>query len=161
MVAVVNAGLPSGPRLPLHQSHAALPGLIHEVSAIADSGLRLLTILDSMSFAGLSAIWITRQGEWWGRVPVTATPGSSRCGASLDTGVGSPQALPVLVRDMAALSLRSASVTANQATPGSSPTSGSPAIRGSEPPPWLARLLAVLLTNSLSYWDVKLGRNRV
>src|ERR1039458_2743579 len=102
-----------------------------------------------------------RQAEWYGSVPATAMPGSSMFGARRDTRVCSPHALPVLVRYMAELPLRSASVMAIQATPGISARSGSPARRDVEPPPVLARALAVLLMNSLSYDEVKLGRKRV
>src|SRR5579863_1803996 len=82
MVAVFMPGLKSTPSAasPDHQSHAALPGLIHEVSAIAHGGLRLMTILDSTSRPGLSATIITRHGECNGAGPTTETPGMSKRG---------------------------------------------------------------------------------
>src|SRR5579862_7013887 len=67
---------------PDHQSHAALPGLIQEVSAMAQGGLRLRTMLDSMKRPGLSATIMTRQGECTGVTPTTETPGISRRGES-------------------------------------------------------------------------------
>src|SRR5579863_68491 len=83
MLSVANAGLPERSRLPLHQSHDALPGRIHFVSWICVSGFRLVTTLDSTSFDGSPATWITRHAEWCGSDPTTAVSGSSRCGAIL------------------------------------------------------------------------------
>ena len=55
MVAVFMPGLTErlGAASPLHQSHADLPALIHEVSAIFDGGFRLSTMFDSISLPGL------------------------------------------------------------------------------------------------------------
>jgi hypothetical protein len=47
---------------PDHQSQAALPALIHDVSAIADGGLRLTTKFDSMRVPGSRPIMMTRHG---------------------------------------------------------------------------------------------------
>src|SRR5580658_3694095 len=82
MVAVFMPVLKSAPGAasPLHQSHADLPALIHEGSAIRDGGLRLSTIFDSIRRPGSSPIISTRHGLVTGVVPSTATPGSSTRG---------------------------------------------------------------------------------
>src|SRR5579872_2273670 len=126
MLSVVNAVLPLRSRLPLHQSQDALPAWIHDVSWICDSGLRLVTTFDSTSFEGSVATWITRHAEWCGSGPTTAVSGSSRCGAITEWNQWTSQLPSPLVRYMAALSLRSASVMATQATPDTCINSGSP-----------------------------------
>src|SRR4051794_13511643 len=85
MVAVFMPGrkLTPSATVPDHQSHAVLPGLIQEVSAIADGGFKLMTIFDSIRRPAWSPIMITRQGEWAGVAVATAIPGSSTAGASL------------------------------------------------------------------------------
>src|SRR5581483_1459322 len=84
MVAVFMPGLKSTSRakLPDHQSQAAFPGLIQEVSAIADGGFRLITMLDSIRRPGSAPIMTTRQGVRRGVTPVAASSGSSARGAS-------------------------------------------------------------------------------
>src|SRR6516164_9661907 len=62
---------------PLHQSHDALPGLIHEVSAIIEGGLRLSTMFDSMSRPGSLAISTIRHGATIGALAATLTAASS------------------------------------------------------------------------------------
>src|SRR5947207_1013898 len=86
MVAVFMPGwkLTPSAKLPDHQSQAVLPGLIQEVSAMADGGLQLRTILDSTRRPGWAPIRTTRQGELAGVAVETATPGSSTAGASLE-----------------------------------------------------------------------------
>src|SRR5512134_3396465 len=66
------------PRTPLtsppdHQSHAVLPGLIHEGSAIAEGGFRFTTMFDSTRRPGSSAIISTRHGEVTGTCRITET----------------------------------------------------------------------------------------
>ena len=61
-----------GAASPDHQSHADLPALIHEVSAIFDGGLRLRTIFDSTSRPGSSPIMSTRHGVVTGASASTA-----------------------------------------------------------------------------------------
>src|SRR3954454_2741345 len=75
--SVVKAELPSGSRLPLHQSQAASPGCIQLVSSILEGGLRLVSSVDSIRRPGRSPTSSTRHGEVWGRVPLTSTSGSS------------------------------------------------------------------------------------
>src|ERR1035441_8993817 len=62
---------------PDHQSQAALPGLIQEVSAIAEGGLRLSTMCDSISRPGALAIISTRHGDGAGVATATERLGSS------------------------------------------------------------------------------------
>src|SRR5579884_746225 len=102
MFSVVKARLPFLSRLPLHQSQAALPGWIHDVSAMAQGGLRLPTTFDSIRLAGCSAIWMTRQGERCGRSPMTAMPGSRTLGERRDSNQCSDQFVPPPARYMAA-----------------------------------------------------------
>src|SRR6476646_7786730 len=102
MFSVVYAVLPSGPRLPLHQSHEALPGRIHEVSWMAESGFRLVMTLDSISRPGSLPTMRTRHAEWCGRVPTTDVSGSSRWGARRDSNLWLSQPPEGLVRYMAA-----------------------------------------------------------
>jgi hypothetical protein len=52
---------------------------------MADSGLRLVITVDSMSLPGSGATSRTRQGESCGSAPVTARLVLSICGASLDS----------------------------------------------------------------------------
>src|SRR5215475_13011180 len=68
--------------LPDHQSHAVLPGLIHDVSAMADGGFRLITIFDSTSRPGCALIRMTRHGDRTGVAALTAIAGSPLEGAS-------------------------------------------------------------------------------
>src|SRR5664280_1235974 len=83
MVSVFMPGLNETPlaRLPDHQSQEVLPGLIHEVSAIADGGFRLTTMLDSTSRPGSSAIIKTRQGELAGACLTTEIMEGSALGS--------------------------------------------------------------------------------
>ena len=62
---------------PDHQSHEALPGLIHEVSAMAEGGFKLPTICDSIRRPTSGAIIRTRQGVVTGVALETERPGSS------------------------------------------------------------------------------------
>ena len=66
---------------PLHQSHDALPGLIHEVSAIVEGGFKFSTMLDSISRPGSLAINTIRHGVTIGALPITLTAASSIRGA--------------------------------------------------------------------------------
>src|SRR3954469_20127440 len=86
MVAVFIPGLKLTPSatLPDHQSHAVFPGLIHDVSLIADGGFRSMTMFDSISRPACAPIMITRHGERAGVAVETAMPGSSMDGASLE-----------------------------------------------------------------------------
>ena len=62
-------------KLSVHQSQAAIPGLIQDVSAMAQGGLRFRTIsLVSISRPGVGAIISTRHGVDFG---VAATTGCS------------------------------------------------------------------------------------
>src|ERR1035438_6148579 len=74
MVAVFMPGAKSTPSawVPDHQFHAALPGLIQEVSAMADGGFRLLTMFDSIKRPGSEPIMSTRQGQVIGADVCTA-----------------------------------------------------------------------------------------
>src|ERR1700693_1168628 len=87
MVAVFLPGLKStrSSNGPDHQSQAALPGLIHDVSAMAEGGLRFSTMWDSMSRPGSAAIMRTHEGVASGVSPETARPGSSMSGDRLDS----------------------------------------------------------------------------
>ena len=69
-----------GAACPDHQSHADLPALIHEVSAIFDGGLRFSTMFDSISRPGSSPIISTRHGLVKGVLVSTAIPGLSTRG---------------------------------------------------------------------------------
>src|SRR6202795_181937 len=71
-----------GAASPDHQSHADLPALIHEVSAIFEGGLRLRMMFDSTSRPGSSPIISTRHGVVTGASASTAMDDLSRCGAS-------------------------------------------------------------------------------
>src|SRR3954447_5316676 len=86
MVAVFIPGLKLTPSaaVPDHQSQAVFPGLIQDVSAIADGAFRLMTMFDSISRPARSPIMITRHGERAGVAVETAMPGSSTDGASLE-----------------------------------------------------------------------------
>jgi hypothetical protein len=81
-----------GAASPLHQSHADLPGLIHDVSAIFDGGFRLSTMFDSISLPGSSAIKSTRHGEFAGAGVSTAMLASSTCGDSSLRNANAPGA---------------------------------------------------------------------
>src|SRR6478735_3132892 len=87
MLAVVKAGLPSAPRLPLHQSQEALPGLIQFVLAMAEGPDKFITALDSIILPGSSPTIIMRQAERMLPFPFTAVPELSSLGASLDNMV--------------------------------------------------------------------------
>ena len=65
-----------GAASPDHQSHADLPGLIHEVSAIFEGGFRLRMMFDSIRRPGASPIISTRQGVVMGALASTAMLGS-------------------------------------------------------------------------------------
>src|SRR5438309_2150365 len=68
---------------PLHQSHDALPALIHEVSAIADGGFRFITMFDSIRRPGSAPIITMRHGVTIGVLAITLTAASSIRGESL------------------------------------------------------------------------------
>src|SRR5579871_698400 len=74
--------LTPGAASPDHQSHADLPGLIHEVSAIFEDGLRLRMMFDSTRRPGSSPTMSTRQGVVTGASAWTAREGLSRRGES-------------------------------------------------------------------------------
>jgi len=154
IVSVEKLDLPSAPALPLHQSHAARPARIHDVSVIADAGLKFRIAFDSISLPGASAISSTRHADRYGSPPATATLSSSNRGASFDSSrcASSPHPLDGFTRYIAAVPRKSASVIAIHATPGSSINSGSPTIFGT-----VARLLNGSFTYSLSYADRKFG----
>src|ERR1041384_3525277 len=86
MVAVFIPGLNPTPSayVPDHQSHAVFPGRIHDVSAMADGGFKLITMFDSINRPACAPIRITRQGECAGGAVATAIPGSSTAGASFE-----------------------------------------------------------------------------
>src|SRR5579872_7256753 len=87
MVAVFIPGLKLTPSayVPLHQSHAVFPGLIHEVSSIAHGGFRFVTMFDSISRPGSLPIMITRHGDRIGAAVRTTSPLSCSEGESRDT----------------------------------------------------------------------------
>src|ERR1051326_1021352 len=84
MVSVFLPGLKLTPVAygPLHQSHDAFPGLIHEVSAIALGGFRFKMVFDSISRPGSAPMRMTRHGVTAGALVITLTAGSSRRGES-------------------------------------------------------------------------------
>src|SRR5579859_1572023 len=95
MVAVFMPGLKLtlGAASPDHQSHADLPALIHDGSAIFEGGLRLRMMFDSTSRPGSSPIMSTRQGVVTGESAWTAIEAlSSRGDNSARTANG---ALPL------------------------------------------------------------------
>src|SRR4051794_24641112 len=69
-----------GAASPDHQSHADLPALIHEVSAILEGGLRLRMMFDSTRRPGSSPTISTRQGVVTGASVCTVMEGLSRRG---------------------------------------------------------------------------------
>src|SRR5438477_11905343 len=71
-----------GAASPDHQSHADLPALIHDVSAIFEGGLRLRMIFDSTRRPGSSPIIRTRHGVVIGASAWTAMEDLSRRGDS-------------------------------------------------------------------------------
>ncbi len=77
MVAVFMPGLKLtlGAASPDHQSHADLPALIHDVSAIFDGGFRFRIMFDSISRPGSSPIISTRHGVVTGASACTAIAG--------------------------------------------------------------------------------------
>src|SRR5579863_4244120 len=79
MVAVFMPGTKSTPSacVPDHPFDAAFPGLIQDVSAMAEGGFKLETMFDSISRPGSEAISITRQGQVMGAEVCTASMGSS------------------------------------------------------------------------------------
>src|ERR1700683_2935740 len=87
MVAVFMPGVKSTPSacMPDHQFQAAFPGLIQDVSAMAEGGLRLLTMFDSISLPGSDPISSTRQGQVIGAEVRPASIGSSARGAKVET----------------------------------------------------------------------------
>src|SRR4051812_15822207 len=87
MFSVVNAYFPSAPILPLHQSHDALPALIHETSFTAAGGFKFIMAFDSISFPGVLPIISTRHADCKADFAVTATSGRSILGANLDSSV--------------------------------------------------------------------------
>src|SRR5579863_5290212 len=74
--------LTPGAASPDHQSHADLPALIHEVSALFDGGWRLRIMFDSTSRPGSSPIMSARHGVVTGASASTARDGVSRRGDS-------------------------------------------------------------------------------
>src|SRR5689334_8724937 len=74
---------------PDHQSHAVLPGLIHEVSKDA-SGLRLPMRLDSINAPNQSPSMITRQGEPAPAAPISARAISDLSSSRRETRVCTP-----------------------------------------------------------------------
>src|SRR4051794_12099765 len=84
MVAVFIPGLKLtlGAASPDHQSHADLPALIHDVSAIFDGGFRLSMMFDSTSRPGSSPTISTRHGVVRGALVSTATALLSTSGES-------------------------------------------------------------------------------
>src|ERR1700722_8139385 len=86
MVAVFLPGMKSTPSAsaPDHQSHAAFPGLIQDVSAIAEGGFKLMTMFDSIRRPGSDPISNTRQGQTEGACSRTAVELSSARGASVE-----------------------------------------------------------------------------
>src|SRR6516164_5526815 len=82
MVAVFMPGLKLtlGAAWPDHQSHADLPALIHDVSAIFEGGLRFRMMFDSTRRPGSSPTMITRQGVVTGASVCTAIEGLSTRG---------------------------------------------------------------------------------
>src|ERR1700691_2301636 len=70
--------------VPDHQFHAVLPGLIQDVSAMAEGGFRLPTMFDSISLPGSAPISSTRQGQLMGADVRTASVLSSTRGASVE-----------------------------------------------------------------------------
>jgi len=107
-------------KLPDHHDQEVLPGRIQLVSAMRDSGLRLVTRLDSMSRYGSAAIMSTRQGDSAGASPITATSGRSTRGANRASMVR-PRGR---VRYSPAQFSRWASVIETHATPGASKVNG-------------------------------------
>src|SRR5436309_2340738 len=80
-----------GAAWPDHQSHADLPALIHEVSAILEGGLRLRMMLDSTRRPGSSPTMSTRHGVVMGASDWTAIEGLSMRGErSARTAKGGP-----------------------------------------------------------------------
>src|SRR5579862_4327712 len=86
MVAVFMPGTKPTPSacVPDHQFQAVFPGLIQDVSAIADGGFRLPTMFDSINFPGSDPINRTRQGQVIGAEVRTARAGSSMRGAKVE-----------------------------------------------------------------------------
>src|ERR1017187_2844729 len=68
--------------LPFHQSQGVLPGLIQEVSPMAEGGLRLTTMLDSTRRPGSSAMSNTRQADRTGACATTDTLEASALGSN-------------------------------------------------------------------------------
>src|SRR2546428_719317 len=101
MVAVFIPGLKFTPRakLPDHQSQAALPGFIQEVSERADGALRLSTrSFDSMRSPGIRLTSRTRQGVALGVVPTTAWSERFGSGESLlARALGTPRTPPAYI----------------------------------------------------------------
>src|ERR1700733_14543368 len=87
MVAVFIPGVKFTPSacVPDHQFHAVFPGLIQDVSAMAEGGFRLPTMFDSISLPGSDPISSTRQGQVMGAEVRTASIGSSARGARVET----------------------------------------------------------------------------
>src|ERR1035438_4955673 len=83
MVSVFMPGRNETPlaRPPDHQSQEVLPGLIQEVSAMADGGFKLTTMLDSTSRPGWSATINTRHGELAGACRTTEIMEGSALGS--------------------------------------------------------------------------------
>jgi hypothetical protein len=151
IVAVFIVTLKSAPgaQSPLHQrSQADRPGLIQEVSSICSGVARLATRFDSTSRPGWSAIMSTRQGERWGVLASTATPGSSGRGDSVETSVLA--AAPWPERYIPAQSRRSDSVMATNASRSTCTRRGSPMIEAGVIAP------SVVRENSDSWCVVKL-----
>src|SRR5271170_6183110 len=122
MVAVFMPGTKSTPSacVPDHQFQAVFPGLIQDVSAMAEGGFRLPTMFDSISLPGSDPISSTRQGQLMGAEVCTASVVSSLRGARVEIMVRPSSCCKYIP---AKLSI-SASVTATQPTPGCSTRNG-------------------------------------
>src|SRR4051794_22277057 len=92
MVSLLVPGVKGSPGAtgPDHQSHAVLPGLIQEVSAMAEGSLRLRMVVDSMSLPGSCAMSSTRHGEAAGALALTQTCVWEVSGESLATRLLEP-----------------------------------------------------------------------
>src|SRR3954452_1768893 len=85
--------LTPGAASPDHQSHADLPALIHDVSAIFEGGLRLRMMFDSTRRPGSSPTMSTRHGVVTGASAWTAMEGLSRRGDNSARTANGPPAL--------------------------------------------------------------------